>query len=218
MSKISIAIADDHTVLRSALKAMLNYYSRFEVIGEASNGLETIDMLENCHPDVLILDLAMPVMSGMECIKEIRYRNIGCRILVLTMYDEEEYVKKVMQAGADGYILKKSADIELINGIEGVYSGKKFIHESLVEKLMENLLCDTEAACDELDPYTLLSIREREVTRFLALGYNNSEIGARLSLSPKTIDTYRSRIMKKLGVCRKSKLVNYAIKYKLVNM
>lgn len=216
MDKIRIAIADDHPVLRSGLKAMLNYDLRFEVVGEASNGLETLDMLEECRPHVLILDLAMPIMGGAECIKEIRHRGIPCRILVLSMYDDEEYVKEVMRAGADGYILKRSADTELMEGIIKVYSGKKFLPEILSEKLMENLLRTSDEGPDDQDPYILLSSREREVIRFLARGYTNGEIGARLSLSPKTIDTYRSRIMYKLKVRRKSELVNYAIKYKLI--
>lgn len=218
MDKIRIAIADDHTVLRSGLKAMLNYYQQFEVIGEASNGLETLEMLEVCRPDVLILDLAMPGISGVECIKEIRHRGLFCRILVLTMYDDEEYVKEVMRAGADGYILKKSADTELIEGIVKVHSGKKYLPESLSDKLLDNLLRAPEEGPDHHDPYLLLSAREREVLRFLAQGYTNSEIGENLSLSPKTIDTYRSRIMDKLKVNRKSELVNYAIKYKLINV
>ncbi|CQR72292.1 Oxygen regulatory protein NreC [Sporomusa ovata DSM 2662] len=217
MEKIRIAIADDHTVLRSGLKAMLNYHPQFEVVGEAANGLETLEMMEKCHPNVLILDLAMPVMGGVECVKEIRHRGILCRILILTMYDDEEYVKEVMRAGADGYILKKSADTELIEGILRVHSGKKFLNENLSEKLMENLLRASDEGPDHQDPYYLLSSREREVIRYLARGYTNGEIGARLSLSPKTIDTYRSRIMDKLKVRRKSELVNYAIKYKLIN-
>jgi DNA-binding NarL/FixJ family response regulator len=218
MDKIRIVIADDHAVLRSGLKAMLTYSPRFEVVGEASNGLEALKMLEEHHPDILILDLSMPDMNGTECIKEIRYRGIPCRILVLTMYDDEEYVKEVMRAGADGYILKKSADTELIDGIEKVSSGKKYLNESLSEKLLDNLLRTPDEGPDRRDPYILLSTREREVLRFLAQGYTNSEIGEQLSLSAKTIDTYRSRIMHKLNVHRKSELVNYAIQYKLINM
>jgi two-component system response regulator NreC len=218
MDKIRIAIADDHTVLRSGLKAMLNYHPQFEVVAEASNGLETLKLLEEIRPDVLILDLAMPIMSGVECIKEIRHRGLFCRILVLTMYDEEEYVREVMRAGADGYILKKSADTELIAGIIKVNSGKKYLHESLSDKLLDNLLRAPDEGHDNQDPYTLLSAREREVLRFLAQGYTNSEIGGRLTLSPKTIDTYRSRIMTKLQVHRKSELVNYAMKYKLISI
>jgi DNA-binding NarL/FixJ family response regulator len=218
MEKIRIAIADDHAVLRSGLKAMLNYHPQFEVIAEAANGLETLAVLERCCPDVLILDLAMPGMSGVECIKEIRHRRIPCRILVLTMYDEDEYVKEVMRAGADGYVLKKSADTDLIEGIIKVHSGKKYLNDLLSESLLENFLRTTAMTANECDPYNILSAREREVLRFLAQGYTNSEIGKRLSLSCKTIDTYRSRIMQKLNLHRKSELVNFAIQYKLVQL
>jgi len=218
MEKIRLVIADDHAVLRSGLKAMLNYSPRFEVAGEAASGEEALKLLEEINPDVLILDLSMPGMSGAECIKEIRYRGLPCRILVLTMYDDEEYVKEVMRAGADGYILKKSADTELMEGIAKVYAGKKYLNETLSEKLLDSLLRAPEKSLDRRDPYILLSAREREVLRYLAQGYTNGEIAATLALSTKTIDTYRSRIMQKLNVRRKSELVTYAIQYKLVNM
>ena len=216
MKKIQIAIADDHTVLRAGLKAMLNSSPHFEVIGEASDGLETLKLLEKSRPDVLILDLSMPGMGGVECIKEIRHRGTPCKILVLTMYDEEEYVKEVMRAGADGYVLKKSADTELFDGIIKVHSGKKFLNEGLSEKLIDNLLRTTGENLDQKDPYILLSAREREVLRLLARGFTNGEISQMLSLSAKTIDTYRSRIMQKLNVHRKSELFNYATQHKLI--
>jgi DNA-binding NarL/FixJ family response regulator len=218
MDKIRIVIADDHAVLRSGLKAMLNYSPQFEVVGEAANAQEALKLLDELRPDVLILDLSMPGMSGVECVKEIRYRGLPCRVLVLTMYDDEAYVKEVMRAGADGYMLKKSADTELMEGIVKVFAGKKYLNESLSEKLLDSLLRTPEEGPDRRDPYVLLSSREREVLRFLAQGYTNSEIGALLLLSTKTIDTYRSRIMHKLNVHRKSELVNYAVQYKLINM
>jgi len=218
MEKIRIVIADDHAVLRSGLKAMLNYSPQFEVVGEAANAQEALRLLDELRPDVLILDLSMPGMSGVECVKEIRYRGLPCRVLVLTMYDDEAYVKEVMRAGADGYMLKKSADTELMEGIVKVYAGKKYLNESLSEKLLDSLLRTPEEGPARREPYVLLSAREREVLRFLAQGYTNSEIGAMLLLSTKTIDTYRSRIMHKLNVHRKSELVNYAVQYKLVNM
>lgn len=208
MEKIRIVIADDHAVLRSGLKAMLNYSPQFEVVGEAANAQEALRLLDELRPDVLILDLSMSGMSGVECVKEIRYRGLPC----------QAYVKEVMRAGADGYMLKKSADTELMEGIVKVYAGKKYLNESLSEKLLDSLLRTPEEGPDRRDPYVLLSAREREVLRFLAQGYTNSEIGAMLLLSTKTIDTYRSRIMHKLNVHRKSELVNYAVQYKLVNM
>ncbi|MDD4601259.1 Oxygen regulatory protein NreC [bioreactor metagenome] len=217
VEKIRIVIADDHAVLRSGLKALLHCSPQFEVIGEAGDGLEALKMVEEIKPDVLILDISMPDMNGVDCLKEIRSRNLACRVLVLTMYDDEEYIKEVMRAGADGYVLKKSADTELIEGIIKIHSGKKYLNETVSQTLIESLLHSTTAEPDVRNPYVLLSIREREVLRFLAQGYSNSEIAEMLSISTKTVDTYRSRVMSKLNVRKKSELVNYAIKYKLIS-
>lgn len=214
---IRIVIADDHAVLRSGLKALLNCSPQFEVIGEAGDGLEALKMVEELKPDVLILDLSMPDMNGVDCLKEIRSRSLTCRVLVLTMYDDEEYIKEVMRAGADGYVLKKSADTELIEGIIKIHSGKMYLNEKVSQTLIESLLHTTAVEPDIRNPYVLLSIREREVLRFLAQGYSNSEIADLLSISAKTVDTYRSRVMNKLNVRKKSELVNYAIKYKLIS-
>lgn len=217
MDTIKIILADDHAVLRSGLKALLNCSPQFEVIGEAGDGHTALRMVEELMPDILILDLSMPGMGGVDCIKEIRSRSLPCRILVLTMYDDEEYIKEVMRAGADGYVLKKSADTELIEGIIKIYSGKKYLNETISHTLIDSLLRTTVTESDTRNPYTLLSIREREVLRFLAQGHTNSEIASMLNISAKTVDTYRSRIMSKLNVKKKSELVNYAIQHKLIN-
>ena len=157
-------------------------------------------------------------MSGIDCIKEIRSRGLICNILVLTMYDDEEYIKEVMRSGADGYLLKKSADRELIEAIHKIYHGKKYLNESISQTLIDSLLRSAPTQSDMTDPYILLSIREREVLRYLAKGFTNSEIAEILSLSPKTIDTYRSRIMNKLNIKKKSELVNYAMQHRLFNI
>lgn len=217
MDKVRILIADDHAMLRSGLKALLNCSPQFEVVGEAGDGLTALNMTEELKPDVLILDLSMPTMSGIDCIKEIRYRGLPCRILVLTMYDDKEYITEVMRSGADGYVLKKSADTELIEGIKKISSGKKYLNEAISITLIDSLLKTSSSEADSLDPYRLLSTREREVLRYLAQGHTNGEIAAMLSLSAKTVDTYRSRVMRKLNMTRKSELVSYALQYKLVN-
>jgi DNA-binding NarL/FixJ family response regulator len=218
VDKIRIILADDHAVLRSGLKALLHCSPQFEVIGEAGDGLTALRMVEELVPDVLILDLSMPIMGGVDCIKELRSRGLACRILVLTMYDDDEYIKEVMRAGADGYVLKKSADTELIEGIVKVHAGKKYLNETTSQTLIDSLLRTNFNEPDNRNPYILLSIREREVLRFLAQGHTNSEIATMLSLSAKTVDTYRSRLMHKLNVHKKSELVNYAIQHKLITV
>lgn len=218
MDTIKIILADDHTLIRSGLKALLSFSPEFEVIGEADDGLSAIRQVEEKKPDILILDLSMPNMSGIDCIKEIRSRGLICNILVLTMYDDEEYIKEVMRSGADGYLLKKSADSELIEAIHKIYHGKKYLNEAISQTLINSLLRSAPTQSDETDPYILLSIREREVLRYLAKGFTNSEIAEILSLSPKTIDTYRSRIMNKLNIKKKSELVNYAMQHRLFNI
>lgn len=218
MDTIKIILADDHTLIRSGLKALLSFSPEFEVIGEADDGLSAIRQVEEKRPDILILDLSMPNMSGIDCIKEIRSRGLVCNILVLTMYDDEEYIKEVMRSGADGYLLKKSADRELIEAIHRIYNGKKYLNESISQTLIDSLLRSAPTQSDDTDPYILLSIREREVLRYLAKGFTNSEIAEILSLSPKTIDTYRSRIMNKLNIKKKSELVNYAMQHRLFNI
>lgn len=203
-------------MLRSGLKALLNFNPQFEVIGEAANGLEAVNLVERCNPDILILDISMPDMNGVECIKEIRSRGLKCPILVLSMYDDEEFIKEVMRAGANGYVLKKSADTELMEAILRVHAGRKYLNESVSQALIDTLLRTPESAGGADDPYKKLSAREREVLRYLAKGHTNTEIAEKLCLSTKTIDTYRSRIMSKLSINKKSELVNYAIRHKMI--
>lgn len=216
MKKIRIIIADDHAVLRAGLKALLNCYSEFEIIGEAGTGVDAVSLVGKLDPDVLILDLSMPDMNGFDCIKEIRSQKLACSILVLTMYDDDEFVKEVMRSGANGYVLKRSADTELVEAIKRISEGKKYLNESISQKLIDTLLKKPNEEGDSNNPYTMLSGREREVLRYLAQGYTNTEIAEKLFISPKTVDTYRSRIMKKLSIRKKSELVNYAIKYKMM--
>ena len=216
INKIRIVIADDHAVLRSGLKSLLNSSPQFEVIGEAENGFQAIDMVETLKPHVLLLDLSMPDMNGIDCIKEIRSRGLTCPILVLTMYDEEEYITEVMRSGANSYVLKKSADTELMECIIKIHTGNKYLNEALSQSLLNSILYTSADTPDDQSPYTILSTREREVLRFLAHGHTNSEIANLLCLSPKTIDTYRSRIMQKLNIHKKSDLVNYAIQHNLI--
>lgn len=216
MDTISILIADDHAVLRSGLKALLGSSSRFQVIGEAGDGWETIRLAEALKPDVIVLDISMPGPSGVQCIREIRERSLPCRILVLTMHDEEDYIREVMLAGADGFVPKRSADTELITGINKVANGQKHLNEAASQTLIDSLLHSHLSRGGTQDPYLTLSAREREVLRLLAKGHTNAEIAQMLSISPKTVDTYRSRLMQKLNLQKRSELVAFALHNKLL--
>ncbi|AIF53995.1 response regulator transcription factor [Pelosinus sp. UFO1] len=214
-SKIKIILADDHSVLRAGLKLLLNNEAEFVVIGEASDGEKVLGLLEKITADVLIIDLSMPNMGGLECIKEIKSRGYPIRILVLTMYEDEQYVKEVMRSGALGYVEKHAVDTELFDAVKTVYMGQRYLNPRNSQQLLNSLLTDTPK--ENIDnPYTLLSSREREVLKYIVRGYSMSQTGKILCLSVKTVDTYKTRMMEKLGVTKKSQLVEYALKYDLL--
>jgi two-component system response regulator NreC len=213
MQKISIILADDHAIMRTGLKLMLSCDSSNNVIGEVSTGEELLNLLEKITADVLILDLSMPGMNGTEIIHEIKKRGYKINILVLTMFTEEQYIKAVMNAGALGYVSKSAFDTELLTAVRTVAEGKIYLNSNYA-LLMVNTLMNTSAK--DCDPYTLLTSREREVMELLVHGYSLSEIAEILSLSIKTIDTHKTRVMTKLGITKKNELVQYALEHGLL--
>jgi len=215
ISKIKIIIADDHSVLRAGLKLLLNNEADFIVTDEASNGEEVLTLLQKTPTDVLIIDLSMPKMGGLECIKEIKSRGYSTKILVLTMYDDEQYLKEAMRAGALGYVEKHALDTELFIAVRTVAKGHRYLNPQNSQLLLNSLLTDTPKE-NSNDPYTLLSSREREVLKLIVRGYSMSQIGELLCLSVKTVDTYKTRMMEKLNCTKKSHLVEYALKYDLL--
>lgn len=185
------------------------------MIGEASNGVEALTILERRQADILVLDLSMPDMDGMECIREIKSRGIAIRIIVLTMHEDENYVREVMQAGAMGFVQKGAVDTELFTAIDSVRQGKRYLSPKHTQALLANLLNgQSDLVAD--DPYVLLSPREREVLKLLARGHSITEAAARLTLSAKTVDTYKARLMEKLGFSKKTQLVEYALRHGLL--
>jgi len=214
-STIKIILVDDHSVLRAGLKLLLNNEADFFVIGEASDGEETLDLLRTTSADVLIIDLSMPNMGGLECIKEIKSRGYDIKILVLTMYDDEQYIKEVMRSGALGYVEKHALDTELFIAVKTVAAGQRYLNAHNSQILLNSLLTDNPKE-NSNNPYTLLSSREREVLKLLVRGHSMSQIGELLCLSVKTVDTYKTRMMDKLGCTQKSQVVEYALKYGLL--
>lgn len=214
MPRIRILIADDHGVLRAGLRALLNSQPDMEVCAEAAGGHEAIARTAETLPDVVLLDLKMPGLGGAEAIPSVKAAHPGVRILVLTMYDDESYLRKVLEAGAAGYILKRAADTDLLSAIRSVYLGGVYLDPALGRAVVEGFLSTkpVSAAARGADaPGTILSEREREVLRLLAFGYTNQQIAERLFLSVKTVEGYRARLVEKLGLRDRAALTRYAL-------
>ena len=208
MQKTKVILADDHAILRTGLKLMLSCDSSLDVIGEVSSGENLMELLERVKADVLILDLSLPGMNGIDVIYEIKHRGYLINILVLTMHTEEQYIKAVMNAGALGYVSKSAFDTELLSAVKTVAAGKIYLNKDHALLMVNTLLSNN---TKEGAQYTLLSRREREVMRLLVHGYSLADIARMLRLSIKTIDTHKTRIMTKLGVAKKNELVRYAL-------
>lgn len=214
--KLKILLADDHAVLRAGLKVLLNAEPDIEVIGEASDGEEAIAQVEILWPDMLLLDLTMPKLNGMDCIEELMKTHPDLKILVLTMHDDEEYLKAVLRVGAKGYVLKKAADVELLSAIRTVARGELYIYPSMAAAFVYRQ--SVTPAVQELKDTKVkhLSDREREVLRYLALGHTNQEIAELIHVSIKTVETYKSRLMEKLEMRKRAELVRYAIDHEII--
>ena len=209
-----IVLADDHAVLRAGLKLLLDNEADFTVVGEAANGQEVLAILENTEADVLLLDLSMPVMSGLECLREIKSRNLAIKVLVLTMYQDEQYIKEAMQLGAGGYLEKNSLDTELFQALRTVAKGDRYLREQDTQVLLDKLFKHPEEIVE--DQPVFLSKREKEVLELLVRGYSLGVIADMLYLSIKTVSTYQTRLMIKLNCSQKSELVDYALKHKIL--
>jgi two-component system, NarL family, response regulator NreC len=208
---IRVILADDHTLLRKGLRALLATQGDIEVVGEAGDGAEAVRACERLKPDVIVMDLSMPVMDGLQATRQIHDLGVETKVLVLTMHNEEEYLLQVLQAGGAGYVLKQSADTELVHAIRAVQRGEAFLYPSGVRMLLQSYLKGGAKPEAQPDPRPALSEREEEVLRLTAEGFSNQEIGKQLYISPKTVDTYRQRIMEKLGLQHRSELVRYAL-------
>lgn len=215
--KLKVLLADDHKLLRSGLKLLLQRNPGMLVVGEAADGEQTVQLFEQLQPDILLLDLSMPNMDGIECLKEIKSRYPEAKVIVLTMHEDENYIKRAMQAGASAYVPKSAADTDLFKAIEAVQAGGIYLSQQDSNVLLHVLLNREQEEIDKQAPYVLLSPREREVLRLVAHGYSLAEVAERLALSIKTVDTYKVRLMEKLKATKRSQLVSYALKYGLLS-
>jgi DNA-binding NarL/FixJ family response regulator len=213
---IKIVIAEDHTILREGLKALLSSDPQFDIIGEAVDGREAVRCVEKLGPDLILMDLSMPRMSGMEAIREIKNRYPQTRIIALTVHKTDEYLHTTLQAGADGYVLKDATHDELVLAIKNVMKGKSYLSPGVSEKVIEGYLEGRESVMPD-SPWETLSPREREVLKLIAEGYKNKEIADDLCISLKTVEKHRANLMKKLDLHNAAALTVYAMQKGLVN-
>lgn len=208
---IRILIADDHTLVRSGLKLILAAQPDFELVGEAATGEESIARTKELVPDVLLLDIGMPGMNGVDAARVIRREVPEVRIVVLTMYDDEAYLQQFLQMGAAGYVMKQAADTELVSAIRAVQRGESFIHPSLTRQLIQLYLKQSQPPPAAESKTAELSPRETEVLRLVALGYSAQQIASELGISVSTVETHRAHVSEKLGLHGRAQLVRYAL-------
>ncbi|MFC1871003.1 response regulator [Chloroflexota bacterium] len=217
MKTIRVLIVDDHTLVRDGIKALLALAADIEVVGEAANGMEALQKVSGLSPDIVLMDLAMPVMGGLEATRRIRKLYPRTRVLALTQYDDTDYVVPVIESGAKGFITKMSAFAELATAIQAVYRGESYLSPSAAAALVEEFQGKTGTDGGK-DPYQLLTDREREVLKLLAEGHTAREIADILTVSPKTVEWYRSSLMEKLNIRNRTDLIKFAIRKKIINI
>jgi two-component system, NarL family, response regulator NreC len=211
MSRIRVLIVDDHAVLRAGLRMLIGGQPDMEVVGEAADGEDAVQRVPELKPDVVLMDITMPGIGGIRAIEQIRRVHPETRVLVLTMHDVPAYLRSVLAAGASGYVVKRAADSELISAIRGVHRGRTVLDPALATRVVQGGLRRRSAAAQAAGPASVLSQREREVLELVAQGFTNQQIADRLGLSVKTVETYRSRLVEKLGLRSRADLVRYAL-------
>ena len=213
---VSVLLADDHPIVRQGLRHLLEMQPDFKVVGEAADGLEASQMAERYHPDVLVVDMMMPGLNGLEVTRQVRQRSPATRIIVLSMHNNDAYVLQALKRGASGYVLKDSGPAEVVQAVKQVMLGQRYLSASLAANLLELLLKQTGNL--PKDPYEELTNREREVFQLTAEGWNNTEIGERLCISPRTVEVHRANLMEKLGLHSQMDVLRYAIRRGLVSV
>ncbi len=206
MDKIKVLIADDHAIMRDGVRALLSLHEDIEIVGEASEGKEAIEKAAELDPDVVVMDIAMPGLDGLEATRRIVKKKPSIKVLVLTQHDNREYVLSAIKAGAAGYVPKRALGSELVDAIRTVHRGESFLYPSAAAALIEDYLRRA-----EIEPYDRLTSREREVLKLIAEGYTSREIANMLFISLKTVLGHRTKIMEKLSIHNRTELIKYAM-------
>lgn len=210
MSRIRVLLVDDHAVLRDSLAAFLALYPDIEVVGQAADGVEALAQIAALRPDIVLLDLNMPGLSGLEVLRRVQRERLGCRVIVLTQHETPQYILPALQAGARGYLLKKAGGAEVVNAVRAVARGESVLHPAITQFVIETAV---QGAGDlqEAETRAGLTDREREVLRLIGEGLTNAQIAAALQISPKTVDKHRSRLIEKLNLPNRAALIRYAL-------
>jgi DNA-binding NarL/FixJ family response regulator len=217
VKKIRVLIVDDHTLVRAGIRSLLALVADIEVVGEASDGKEALEKVKKLAPDVVLMDLAMPVMGGLEATRRIRREFRGIKVLALTQYDDSEYVIPVIEAGACGFVTKMAAFSELASAIQAAYRGDSFLSSTAATALVEE--CQQKVAIEgEKDSYQQLTDREREVLKLVAEGHTAREIAEMLVVSPKTVEWYKGSLMNKLNIHSRTDLIKFAIRKRVITL
>jgi two-component system response regulator NreC len=216
MDHVRVLIADDHGIVRTGIRHLLEQQTDMEVAGEAEDGREAVRLAQQLGPDVVVMDLAMPNLNGIEATAQIVKSNPNIRVIVLSMYDDEEYLVRALTAGVKGYLLKDSAQLDVVRAVRAVVTGRSFFSPTIAQKLVEEYTRQLQSK-GLADSYDLLTEREREILQLLAEGKSNREAAALLNVSPYTVETHRTHLMQKLNLHNTAELVLYAVRKKIIS-
>lgn len=216
MDTIRVLLAEDHTIVRKGLRSLLDRDIGIKIVGEAEDGREAVKKAEKLQPDVVVMDIAMPGLNGLEATRQLKKRFPEMKFIILTVHDNEEYILQTLRAGASGYLIKKAAPADLIEAIQAVHRGDSFLSPSISKTVIDEYIRQAEIKSESDIIYGKLTNREREVFQLIIEGHKNREIGNLLHVSPKTVETHKANIMKKLNISSTAELVRYAMDKGLV--
>jgi two-component system response regulator NreC len=217
VSEIRVLLAEDHTIVRKGLRSLLDAEATISIVGEAENGRQAVEQVEQLAPDVVVMDIGMPGLNGLEATRQIKKRFPDVQVLILTVHTGEEYVRQILRAGASGYLVKQAAPTDLVSAIQAAHRGDVFLSPSISRKVVEEYVVQASAA-GELDSYDKLTDREREVLQLIAEGHSTRQIAEQLHVSVKTVETHRAHLMDKLELRSTAELTQYAIRKGVISL
>ncbi len=215
--RIRVLVADDHAIIREGLRVMLGNQPDLEVVATAANGREAIRLVDEYDPDVAVMDISMPELNGIDAIQQMVPRHPHMKVVVLSIHETKPYVYRALKAGAKGYLIKETAGLEVVEAVRAVQHGERYLSQRIADLLADPSFQQLESSM-EINPLDALSAREREILQLVAEGKTSQVIGERLSISSKTVDTYRSRLMRKIGVEEMAGLIKFAIQHGVISL